>query len=84
MKSVTVVVGHVVGFGGGEFGNEVGGGGPAFGEVFFFACLGIIFQKIEAREITRDAVGDVQIFPSIVVKIGQQRRPAPVGIGYAR
>ena len=42
-----------------------------------------IFYKIQVGHVPQDAVGDKEVFPAVVVKVGEERGPAPVCIGYA-
>src|SRR4051812_16949505 len=40
-----------------------------------------IFKEVHIRIITLETVGDKHVFPSVVVIVGDQWSPAPVGVG---
>ncbi len=43
-----------------------------------------VFDKIHVGIVAHKAIGDEEVFPAVVVVIGEEGRPAPVGVGDAR
>jgi len=58
-----------------SFANEGFLFGPGLVAAEYFAAE---FEEVGVDKVPPDAIGDVDIFPSVIVKVGDEDAPAPV------